>query len=138
MISKENAATSTQFPDMVSGNENASGLPNWSEVPPDQHLGSKAPPNVPMDPKAPPVPPVDSEAPLVPPMDSESVPAPMDSEMALEPMESQDHVRSGAFDGNFSNLTPPSSPQWEDSVTGGMWTPLGHDKLDKLSLITIN
>ena len=138
MISKGNAAASTQFPEMVSGNENTSGLPDRSEVPPDQCLGSEAPPDVLMDPKALLVPPADSEAPLVPPADSESVPAPMDSEMAPEPTESLDHVRSGAFNGDLSDLTPPSSPQREDSVTGGMRTPLGHDKLGKLDLITIN
>ena len=71
-------------------------------------------------------------------VDSESVPAPMDSEMALEPTETLDHVQSGAFNGDLSNLTPLSSPQWEDSVTGGMRTPLRHDKLGKLDLITIN
>ena len=62
----------------------------------------------------------------------------MDSKMAPEPTESLDHVRSGAFDGDLSDLTPPSSPQREDSVTGGMRTPLEHDKLGKLDLITIN
>ena len=137
MISEGNTAASTQFPEVVSGNENTSGLPNQSEVPPDQRLGSEAPPDVPMDPEAPMVPPLDSEAP-VPPADSKSVPAPMDSEMAPEPMESLDHVQSGAFDGDLSDLTPLSSPQREDSVTGGMQTPLGHDKLGKLDLITIN
>ena len=111
MISEGNTAASTQFPEMVSGNENTSGLPDRSEVPPDQRLGSEAPPDVPMDPEALPVPPADSKAPPVPPADSESVPAPMDSEMAPEPTESLDHVRSGAFDGDLSDLTPLSSPQ---------------------------
>ena len=137
MISEGNTAASTQFPEVVSGNENTSGLPNQSEVPPDQRLGSEAPPDVPMDPEAPMVPPLDSEAP-VPPADSKSVPAPMDSEMAPEPMESLDHVQSGAFDGDLSDLTPLSSPQREDNVTGGIRTPLGHDKLSKLDLITFN
>ena len=138
MISKGNAAASTQFPEVVSGNKNTSGLPNQSKVPLDQRLGSEAPPDVPMDPEAPLVPPVDSKAPLVPPADSESVPAPMDSEMAPEPTETLDHVQSGAFNSDLSDLTPLSSPQREDSVTGGMRTPLGHDKLGKLDLITIN
>ena len=111
MISKGNTAASTQFLEVVSGNENTSGLPNQSEVPPDQHLGSEALSDVPMDPEALPVPPTDSEAPPVPPVDSESVPAPMDSEMALEPTETLDHIQSGAFNGDLSNLTPLSSPQ---------------------------
>ncbi|KAH9983370.1 hypothetical protein BJV77DRAFT_1072936 [Russula vinacea] len=60
----------------------------------------------------------------------------MDSEMAPEPTESLDHVRSGAFDGDLSDLTPPYSPQREDSVTGGMQTPLGHDKLVNIFDVT--
>ncbi|KAH9974875.1 hypothetical protein BJV77DRAFT_968330, partial [Russula vinacea] len=56
--------------------------------------------------------------------------------MAPEPTESLDHVRSGAFDGDLSDLTPPSSPQREDSVTGGMRTPLGHDKLVNIFDVT--
>ena len=138
MISEGNTAASTQFPEVVSGNENTSGLPDRSKVPLDQCLGSEAPPDVLMDPEALPVPPIDSEAPPVPPADSESVPAPMDSEMAPEPTETLDHIRSEAFDGDLSDLTPLSSPQREDNVTGGIRTPLGHDKLSKLDLITIN
>ena len=158
MISEENTTASTRLPDPVSGNEIASGPPDRSEVPPDQPLGSEAPPDVPMDSEAPPVPPADSgappvpptdseappvpptdsEAPLVPPIDSEAPPAPMDSEMAPKPMESVDPVRSEAFDGNLSDLTPPSSPQREDSITGGIRTPLEYDKLGKLGLIPMN
>ncbi|KAH9989035.1 hypothetical protein BJV77DRAFT_1069769 [Russula vinacea] len=105
MISEGNAAASTQFPEMVSGNENTSGLPDRSEVPPDQRLGSEAPPDVPMDPRPRRFPP--------------RIPKP---------------PRSLRW--RFVRPYPSSSPQREDSVTGGMRTPLGHDKLVNIFDVT--